>query len=41
MATEVAGMPESRRVQKVEIKLKTKQADLRVLRNFQKYPTRG
>jgi hypothetical protein len=38
MATEVAGMPESRRVQKVEIKLKTKQADLRVLRNFYKYP---
>ena len=28
----------SRRVQKVEIKLKTKQADLRVLRNFYKYP---
>jgi len=38
MTTEIAGAPKSRRVQKVEIKLKTKQADLRVLRNFYKYP---
>ena len=38
MATVIAGMPESRRVQKVEIKLKTKQANLRVLRDFYKYP---
>ena len=31
-------MPENRRVQKVEIKLKTKQADLRILRDFYNYP---